>query len=99
MEKKQVNKVLTDLRNEGKCHFSSHYFIKKFAENYEREYITMLWEKKDTTHPFQTVHSQIGLELERMQNSCDVHFTKDNRIYSENIFGKKDEVQSWILKR
>ena len=46
----------------------------------------------------QIVHSQIGLDLERMQNCCDVHFTKDSRIYSENIFGKKDEVQSWILK-
>ncbi|MBQ7742458.1 MAG: hypothetical protein IJT90_06010 [Bacteroidaceae bacterium] len=98
MEIEQVKKVLEDLRNEGKNHFSSHDFIKKFAENYEHEYIAMLWEKRDTTHPFQIVHSQIGLDLERMQNCCDVHFTKDSRIYSENIFGKKDEVQSWILK-
>ena len=37
MEIEQVKKVLEDLRNEGKNHFSSHDFIKKFAENYEHE--------------------------------------------------------------
>ena len=68
MEKEQVKEVLKELRNEGKIIFSSHDFIKKFAETYERDYITMLWEKRNNEHPFQTVHSQIGLELERMQN-------------------------------
>lgn len=97
MGKEQLNEILEKLRDESKRKFSSHDFIKKFAETYEHEYITMLWEKRNAEHPFQTVHSQIGLELERMQNYCEIKFKKEKRDYSENIFGKKDEVQFWII--
>lgn len=99
MEKEQVKEVLKELRNEGKIFFSSHDFIKKFAETYERDYITMLWEKRNTEHPFQTVHSQIGLELERMQNEFGFEknnsITDDGRDYSENVFGNTNKVQFW----
>ena len=99
MEKEQVKEVLKELRNEGKIIFSSHDFIKKFAETYERDYITMLWEKRNTEHPFQTVHLQIGLELERMQNEFGFEknnsITDDGRDYSENVFGNTNKVQFW----
>lgn len=95
MTEEQAMRVIETLREKGKRNFSSHNFIKKYAELYQREYITMLWDKRDAVSPFQTVHSQIGLELERMQDCCG--FEKDGRVSSENIFGNSDEVQNWRL--
>ena len=85
--------ALNDLREKGKTEFSSHELIQRFAANAEREYINMLYEKRGTDNPFQTVHLQIGRELERLHPI--LHIEKTRKDKSLNIFGNEDVVQYW----
>ena len=98
METEQFFSTLRKLREDGKS-FSSHDFIKCFSKNYQREYILMLYEKIDTASPFNTVHSQIGRELEKNQNNNSLPYKKapiDKQV-SENLFGNDDYIQFWVF--
>ena len=95
IEIKQIDfeQALNDLREKGKTEFSSHELIQRFAANAEREYITMLYDKLNTDHPFQAVHLHIGRELEMSQTN--LHIEKTRKDKSINIFGNEDVVQYW----
>lgn len=79
----------------GKTEFSSHDFIRRFATVAEEQYVRMLYDcvEKGDEHPFQTVHMQIGRELERLQAKLGIE--KTDRKMNTNIFGNEDEVQFW----
>lgn len=95
MERNDVQMTLNDLRGKG-SRFTSHDFIRRYAFNAEREYIRMLWEHRDSDHPFQAVHSQIGRELEQQQR--EFGFEMDGNVSSENIFGNPVVVPMWRFR-
>lgn len=96
METDQFISTLRMLRENGKS-FSSHDFIKCFSKNYQRKYILMLYEKIDTASPFNTVHSQIGKELEKNQDNSSLPYMKSpiDKQESKNLFGNNDYIQFW----
>ncbi len=83
-----VREIIEGLGNE----FNSHQFIEKFAYNYERVYITWLYNNIDK-RAFQTVHSQIARFLS--ENKEALHIAKINRDDNVNVFGNKTDVQFW----
>lgn len=97
METDQFISTLNRLREEKGKSFSSHDFIKCFSKNYQREYNLMLYEKINTASPFNTVHSQIGRELEKNQDNNSLPYMKSpiDKQISENLFGNVDYIQFW----
>lgn len=75
-----------------KAEFTSHDFLKKFAKEFEEQYIEFLNIYKGNG-AFQTVHSQIALFLS--ENEITLGIIKTNKEKSENIFGEEDYVQGW----
>ena len=72
--------------------FSSHLFIKKFAERFEDNYIEMLNESPGLRR-FKKVHSKLGMFL--TQNAEELKIRKVEKIQSENVFGNRDTIQYW----
>lgn len=93
--KKFLNSQINDLKNiinNLDFEFTSHDFLKKFAKNFERDYILFLDYYKDRD-AFQIVHSQIGRFLS--ENAGDLNIKKTKKVPSENIFGEIDDIQEW----
>jgi uncharacterized membrane protein YqiK len=84
----EIRNIITDLQEK----FSSHDFIEKFAKKYESEYINMLvlYKNQDA---FKTVHAQIARFLSL--NMSILGIKKNNKDFSENVFGDRDIVQWW----
>lgn len=71
--------------------FNTHFFIKKFAEKYEVDYVSLL--SLYTKEPFKTVHAQIGRLLAEYAETLQIE--KDEVVRTDNIFGTKSENQQW----
>ena len=72
--------------------FTSHEFLKKFAKEFESDYIAFLGSYSEDA-AFRNVHSQIARFLS--DNSKALSIIKTHKVPSENVFGKKDEIQGW----
>ena len=72
--------------------FTSHKFIEKYAKEYEKEYIEMLYEKREN-QAFQTVHAQLAHFLSK--NKSELNIKNEGKTPSENIFGNINNVEKW----
>jgi hypothetical protein len=73
--------------------FDSHRFITQFINDYEREYVELLYGYLESVGIFQTLHAQIGRYLS--DNAVLLSIEKLNKDYSENIKGYDSKNQIW----
>jgi hypothetical protein len=71
--------------------FDSHAFIRKFAERFQPEYVSLLTQYD--TEPFETVHQQIGRFL--VTHQAQLGITAQGKVCSANIFGNCSENELW----
>lgn len=74
--------------------FSSHDFIEKFIEKFEKDYIEMLINYQKSGQAFKTVHSLIAKYISL--NKIVLEIEKTERKQSENVKGNLDVIQWWI---
>jgi len=72
--------------------FSSHKFIQKFTQKYQRFYVIIL-SNNISDHAFQTVHAQIATHLSLNETAFGIKKTRKGD--SKDIFGDMVEVQWW----
>ncbi|HPL93512.1 MAG TPA: hypothetical protein PLK02_00210 [Paludibacteraceae bacterium] len=87
---KEIKAIIGELPNE----FDSHYFIQKFAQKFQREYIEMLNLYIDNGVPFQTVNQQISSFLAKNEDNFGIK--GQGKISSQNIFGNNSECERWL---
>lgn len=88
----KISRIINDIKRD-KAEFSSHDFIKKFAQQFQEKYIDMLYEYKETGHAFQSLHAQIAKHLS--ENMLLFEIQKSEKKGSEDIFGDIVEIQWW----
>jgi hypothetical protein len=71
--------------------FDSHDFILTLAQKYQKLYIQVLYEFRDSKRPFHRVHMGIA---KRLKKRSDLVAHIDNH-FSEDIFGGNNEVAVW----
>lgn len=83
--------VIPDVANVGE-HFTSHEFILKLAERYQKEYVEALYRYRDG-NPFQEVHRQLAVQLglfpELVKRDGDEPKSRD-------IWGNSQACTRWI---
>ena len=71
--------------------FTTHELILKMAQENQRAYIEALYAYRDSSKPFQAVHSQIGKHLKKMTEK--VQHIRDEK--DADIFGNPGENALW----
>ncbi|MCL2682606.1 MAG: hypothetical protein FWE63_03845 [Bacteroidales bacterium] len=72
--------------------FDSHAFIKKFAKNFQVEYVDLLSQYEQDL--FENVHKQIGKFLS--EKSAILGIQSAGRVSSENVFGEVNDNENWL---
>lgn len=87
----QAQKVIAQIHQPF---FDSHDFIEQFSKDFEKEYVEMLFEKKEATNGiFRTTHAEIGRFLSKNQTALGILSKK--KITSLNIKGYLSDNQEW----
>jgi hypothetical protein len=89
----QIILIIDNLEVDKNGEFSSHDFIKRFSKEFQKKYIELLYEYKDSGHAFKSLHGQIAKHLS--ENNSLFKIEKADRKGSEDIFGDIVEVQWW----
>lgn len=79
--------------------FSTRQFIWKFADDFEPDYIEMLFEtrKNETVRVFHSLHSRMGSYLQ--EHASELHIVQlDRREVDVNPFGRKSDTQMWAKR-
>jgi hypothetical protein len=71
--------------------FTSHDFILALAQQYQREYIDVLYACRDEDNPFMVAHIRLAKGLNHFPEKVE----KSERVNSKNIFGGWNEVRAW----
>ncbi len=95
------NKAKSVIKKFFEKEFSSHEFLEKFAWEYEKDYIEILYNfsKGKETDIFRIAHSQIGAYLRDNSDKLGIRKVKDKytsiKKQSKNIFKNINKVQVW----
>ena len=87
--KRKVISVINSLDSD----FSSHDFLKKFSQKFEKDYVKLLSKYNDRNGAFQTVHKMTGFFLSKNKEQFNIDKTIHKK--SENVHGNKTYVQYW----
>jgi hypothetical protein len=74
--------------------FDSHEFIRRFAKEFEVDYVKFL--SMYDAKPFKTVHAQIAINL--LHNKIHLRIEDSEKTTSANVFGIEDQNEQWIKK-
>ena len=90
----RLDTIKTIINEIPTSNFDSHEFIRRFAKEFEVDYVKFL--SKYDAEPFKKIHAQIAINL--LNNKIHLRIEKSGKISSANIFGIEDQNEQWIRK-